>query len=433
MRPHFKMTFDKKINTAEDAEPTDVAEAFLQVLPKVANQTEKDFIIATEDQSEKFTPPGTLLDSFDTPEGPYEIWKGSLAEPRVRQLVMRAELMVLFFIEGGSTIVNEDYSDASDARWTVYFLYQKKWLTPEKDSHRYTFAGYCTVYRFYMLEPPTAPTSFNADKEFEFTQINFDLSTHPSRLRISQFLILPPFLHKGNGTRLYRTVFQDLHRDEHCKEITVEDPNEAFDDLRDYNDLRFIRTLPEVDSIKINTKFKPNGVQDAFNIVDPRAVAVLKKRTKIAPRQLGRLIDMHLMSCLPDSVRPRIEMEASLSLPSANDKRMYGLWKQMVKARIYRHNIDALQQMEKSERIEKLEETQKSVEFEYLRLLALSESRDMAASGIGREENGAHLEAGEALKRDAKVEGAKKRLLEEAEAAVEIRPKKARVEDDEKE
>ena len=385
MRPNVKISYDKKFDSIADVEPTDITAILADHLPPVAFQTEKDFVTATKGIAETFTPPGQLIKTFGHPSGPYEIWKGSLADPAVKKLMMRIQLMVLFYIEAGSPIVHEETPDWENARWTVYFLYQKKWLSPEKDASRHTFIGCSTVYRFLTMIPSTSPgSSDDAKKEFELdTKSNFALDTLPCRLRISQFLILPPFLHQGNGGRLYRTVYADLLADDACQEITVEDPNEAFDELRDYNDLAFIRTLPEMDNIKINLDFQPKGKDDSFHIVDSKAVETLKNKTKITKRQLGRLIEMHLMAQLPKSVRPALENDREPGgnpLPTPLERKRYGLWKRLVKARLYRHNMDTLKQLEKEERIEKLEEVLRSVEFEYIRLLGLSKSRAIAAA-----------------------------------------------------
>jgi histone acetyltransferase 1 len=49
---------------------------------------------------------------------------------------------------------------------------------------------------------------------------------------------MPPFHGHGHGTRLYSFLFQMFMDDKKVAQVTVEDPNESFDDLRDrYYDL----------------------------------------------------------------------------------------------------------------------------------------------------------------------------------------------------
>ncbi len=62
-------------------------------------------------------------------------------------------------------------------------------------------------------------------------------------------------------------------------EITVEDPNEAFDDLRDVVDLKFLRQLPEFNAITLNTKVVlPDQGSAPNNIVDHDACEALRQK-----------------------------------------------------------------------------------------------------------------------------------------------------------
>ena len=71
----------------------------------------------------------------------------------------------------------------------------------------------------------------------------------------SQFVILPPYQQQGHGckyrlfnhihslsiaAKLYSTLFSTVQTRPEVAELTVEDPAEAFEDLRDRNDLRFL-------------------------------------------------------------------------------------------------------------------------------------------------------------------------------------------------
>ena len=44
---------------------------------------------------------------------------------------------------------------------------------------------------------------------------------------------MPPFHGQGHGTKLYSFLFQNFLADKKVAQVTVEDPNESFDDLRD--------------------------------------------------------------------------------------------------------------------------------------------------------------------------------------------------------
>ena len=91
---------------------------------------------------------------------------------------------------------------------------------------------------------------------------------------------------------------------------------------------------------------------------------------KIAPRQFLRVVEMHLLSSIPKSVRKADELDDS------NPKmREYGLWRLWVKKRLYKHNKDLLSQMEKEERLDKLDEVLEGVVTDYVRLLEAYNSR----------------------------------------------------------
>lgn len=60
-------------------------------------------------------------------------------------------------------------------------------------------------------------------------------------MRLSQFVILPPYRRQGHGSRLYNALFDYVLTLPKVVELTIEDPSEAFEDLRDRNDLKRLR------------------------------------------------------------------------------------------------------------------------------------------------------------------------------------------------
>jgi len=295
---------------------------------------------------------------------------GSLADVAVKQMVTRIQILVTLLIEAGTPIDIDDYL----SRWTVFFLYNKKEVGGPSDQSSYEFVGYSTVYRFFPFKKDSAsPGSdpLNADLA-EFTSLTaLAIDQLPCRTRISQFIILPPYQGKGNAGRLYSSIFDHYYRDPQTMEITVEDPNEAFDDLRDMSDLAFLRKIPEFAALNVDTSIEvPKSGPAPRNIVDRKTLEDLRQKTKIAPRQYSRVVEMHLMSKLPASVQPRFtEPDAGKTTASKSDEFHYRLWKLFVKQRLYRHNKAMLGQLSQMERIEALDKTLESVETEYARLL----------------------------------------------------------------
>ena len=107
-----------------------------------------------------------------------------------------------------------------------------------------------------------------------------------SRLRLSQFVILPPYHKQSHGTRLYKQVYSQALSEDAVSELTIEDPNEAFDRLRDSSDLK--------------TLLQPGGIISQMQEEEQGLKAPLRKdrserwraRAKIAKRQWSRLIEV---------------------------------------------------------------------------------------------------------------------------------------------
>ncbi|KAH7162445.1 acyl-CoA N-acyltransferase [Dactylonectria estremocensis] len=380
MRPHLKTTYSKKFKPVGDAEPTDIVKILQEGnhLPKVAFSKGNDFEDSSKQISDTWTPPGTLHKTIDTPEGQYEVWRGNLADQAVKQLNTRLQIFVPLFIEGGSYIGQDPESDSaeldlSDAdRWTVFFLYQKQKVADDPEKSAYTFVGYATIFRFFYFQPPTPPASPKG--EWELPTGDLDLAELPCRTRLSQFIILPPFQGKGVGARLYKTIFDHYHKYPQTHEFTVEDPNEAFDDLRDVCDLEFLRAMPEFEALRVDTNVTiPKKGAIPRLILGGENLERIRLQAKIAPRQFYRVLEMHLMSKLPDSVRPSMALDDEVPSPTRADNHQERLWQLIVKQRLYRHNKDVLSQIEPNERIEKLQQTLGGVELEYARILAASE------------------------------------------------------------
>jgi len=172
--------------------------------------------------------------------------------------------------------------------------------------------GYCTVYKYYPLLPKSIalndPSTTNLDSELMYSEVAF--TSIPCRSRISQFILLPPFQKGGNGSRFYKSIFEFYYKEAQTAEITVEDPNEAFDDMRDINDLTFLRTLPDFLNLKINAEatIRAKGVAPN-DIVDLDYLEKLRRKVKIAPRQFYRVVEMQLLSLIPVGIRQSLLLE----------------------------------------------------------------------------------------------------------------------------
>ncbi|CAK9192209.1 unnamed protein product [Sphagnum troendelagicum] len=133
------------------------------------------------------------------------------SDSRVREWYARMIPLVLLFIEGGQPI------ESDDPMWEIF-------VALEGEGPETVVTGFCTVYRFYHYPDST-------------------------RLRISQILVLPPYQGQGYGFQLVETI--NKRAVEHnCYDVTMEDPSERLQELRDCMDVqRLLNFTPCVSAI----------------------------------------------------------------------------------------------------------------------------------------------------------------------------------------
>lgn len=239
----------------------------------------------------------------------FEVYHCDWNTPGFREYHRRMQLFTLLFIEGAS------YIDEGEKNWEFLVVYE---VTPA--TSQYHFVGYTSLYNFWFYP-----------------------SWH--RLRLSQFVILPPFQMQGHGSELYGQVVKLAKEREDIVELTIEDPSEAFDRLRDTNDLK--RLLSPEDGFLLRAKEHVKG--GALRApLDKKWSESERLRHKIAKRQWDRLVEMCMLMMLDEQ-----------------DDEQITKFRLQVKARVFAFNRDVLQQMEHEERIAKLQETFESVMDEY--------------------------------------------------------------------
>ena len=393
LKPHVDISWEEQWKQQGDIKASDIRGALEEFLPESAfadgTQTQDD----TSDSAADFTPPGTRVRSYRNSKGTFEIWCTTLADPLAREMMQNAQVLVPLFIEGGTELDFEH--DWVNERWKVFLLYQILDDTPK--ASRYSVVGFATSYRVFTLpnrwDPSAASLALIQHDGQEFDSIlgqspgeDVDKSAHspkspldlPSRERISQFIILPPYQASGHGAQLYNTMYTHLSAPENVLELTVEDPNEAFDDMRDACDVWFLReSNDDFASLAINpkvdvSKLKPTVDLPTSDIVDGAVTSRIKSATKIMPRQFARLLEMQTLSKIP--LNHRSVNRISRKEKSSNEMdRAYFYWRLFVKQRLYQANRDVLSAIETQERIEKLEATVDVVQDDYARLLSLAD------------------------------------------------------------
>ncbi|KAI4242393.1 MAG: hypothetical protein LQ352_007247 [Teloschistes flavicans] len=408
LSPNLTVSHDKKFGPVDEVVPLDIEDALKEWIPRIAFQDPAKFDSHIQQDARNWEPPGQLLERYTSRGRKFEVFSGPLTNPAIQQLVDRIQILVSFFIEGGTPIPLDD-QDWSLARWRVFFIYEKLSSLPSSRTSPYSLVGYATTYRFLPHESrsidPQAPVKTH---DFNLPPLDpFSLDSLPARDRISQFLILPSHQSHSHGTHLYNTIVRLFLADPTTTEITVEDPNEAFDDLRDYCDyarltangtfskIRFpISSQQQLDP-KLFAKTRGTRVPTS-KLLDLPVLSTLRHQNKIAPRQFARLVEMHLLKQFPLSVRQSGTMRITRKARSADEEdRKWYYWRLLLKQRIYKKNKDTLKQLDRVERVEKCEDAVGAQAGDYERLL-----RKMAEKGTGEAEldtNNEEVDASEGL------------------------------------
>ena len=404
LRPHLAVSYERKFKAKGEVKPTDIHEALRDFLPDTAFSTEDVRKALQDEQAAEFSPPGEKINGYTRGGKKYEIWCASLSDPAAKQLLENMQVLVPMFIEGGTMLQLEH--DWTTQRWKLFLLYQ---VNPQSSSLRtsspYTLLGYATSYRVFTFPDRQKPLQSDLDVFLPSTQsldsflpppestVENDLAptSHPnniaspldlpSRERLSQFLILPPFQRGGHGRELYKTMYSELTEPPNVREFTVEDPNESFDDLRDLCDLLYLRAHnQDFAALRINTsipaeRLHPTDAIATDLIVSGPVRENILKSTKIDQRQFDRLVEMHTLSFIPRLNRSRSRITRKEKSSNEHD-RAYYLWRLYAKQRLYVFNRDQLAQLEHEERVQKLESALDSVEEAYGKMIERVEKRE---------------------------------------------------------
>ncbi|KAL2850604.1 acyl-CoA N-acyltransferase [Aspergillus pseudoustus] len=394
LRPHVHVSYDEKFTAVDDAEPLDVVKTLNDFLPDEAFSTLPEFEKAVQEEDAKdFVPPGKLVHSYALRGRNYEIWAASLADPQVQQLLNRFQIMVSFLIEAGTPLTTDD-PDWTLERWTVYFVYEKV-QSPTPTGAQYSIVGYATTYRWWFYKTSNSEKPAPKDTPFPAPEL-VRPGELPARLRIAQFLIIPPHQGTGHGINLYNTIHTACFNDPTIVELTVEDPNESFDVLRDSADYHILRSEFLKHNLNINpdpwsgTSKKTRRVPSSA-LLPTQLLSEIRTKYKIAPTQFAHIQEMFLLGQIGLKHRRKGGANMARLLIKKHraddpDDRRYYWWRMLTKQRLYKRSRDMLIQMKMSERHHALEETVVNVEEGYEQLLGFFNEREDRLKALQEEE-----------------------------------------------
>lgn len=326
----------------------DPVQKLLEFLPEGTATNEEQWEAQREAESGT-KPPGTEFAQLTAQGQTYTVYRSTLQDPATLQLHLRLQVFVPLFIEAGS------YIDAEDDRWEIYVVYGPDGRV----------VGFSTVYCYWFYEPSATEPPAPADASLA------DLQAQPFaptlRKRISQYVVLPPYQGQGLGGALYQQLFARFYEDKNVYEITVEDPSEAFDDLRDRCDLKWLSDVGFTSKVfRLLQTTSAHGESEGDNktgrtrvVAGPFWAKWLEKNRlqyKLASRQFARCFEMVLLAC------------AQVSSPAK--KRLIKDARLFVKRRVYVRNREFLEDLGgKTEIMSKLQETYESMDDDYTRIM----------------------------------------------------------------
>lgn len=119
----------------------------------------------------------------------------------------------------------------------ISFLSYEKYKN-ENGEELFATVGYTTIYEYYAYPQNIRP-------------------------RISQMLILPPFQKLGIGTKMVENIYTYYHSQKNVIDITVEDPSDDFQRMRNFVDSRLCMKLKSFQKEEIKKGFNKEMVKEA--------------------------------------------------------------------------------------------------------------------------------------------------------------------------
>ncbi|EDV93659.1 GH19436 [Drosophila grimshawi] len=325
---YLGIEYEKRVNEISDGEikADDVVATIAQSLPDGCYFINLDEFLKTLDKADKFQPFGEKLSEYtqradDGSERIFEIYQCDYKMSSFLKFFARLQTFILWFVDAAS------YIDTDDAQWCYFICYEK--YKNKNGSFQYATAGYTTVYEYYAYPQNKRP-------------------------RISQMIVLPPFQKLGLATELVKTIYKFYQSQKNVVDITVEDPSEDFQRLRNFVDARLCLDLKCFAREEISQGFSKEMVREA------------REALKLNPRQVRKVYEL-----------------LRLFYTNLNDEKEYKAYRLEVKKRlnaVYYKQIKDLQKMERykmdtellrarmpnnKQRIEQLQEEYELIEQDY--------------------------------------------------------------------
>ncbi|OWR50736.1 histone acetyltransferase type B catalytic subunit [Danaus plexippus] len=213
----------------------DIEEALKKVLAP-GYVTNLDVFVSMLEKDKNFTPHGKLIHTFSTipcdgcESRTFEVYYSEVTTPGFLSFHERIQTFLLWYVDGASFI------NVDDDQWTFFTVFEK--CRNSVGEYRYSVAAYTTVFRYYAYPNNVRP-------------------------RVSQVLTLPPFRKMGICANLLQAIYSHFIAQPEVVDITVEDPSESFQRIRDFVDVKNCESLPAFQPLKLLQGFSPEMINQA--------------------------------------------------------------------------------------------------------------------------------------------------------------------------
>lgn len=313
-----------------DIKADNVVLTIAEKLPEGCFFINMDEFLKTLDKADKFQPFGEKLSEHQVTDAQgkerlFEIYHCDYKVQAFLKFFSRLQTFILWFVDAAS------YIDIDDTQWSFFVCYEK--YKNDNGDYQYATTGYTTVYEYYAYPQHIRP-------------------------RISQVLVLPPFQKLGIGTSFVETIYKHYQSQKNVVDMTVEDPSDDFQRLRNFVDARLCKGLKSFGRDAIKKGFNKEMIREA------------RETFKLNPRQCRRVYEI-----------------LRLCYTNLNDEEDYRAYRLDVKRRlnaVHYKQINDIKKMEKAnvdtewlrarlptpmQRIEQLNEEYQQVEGAYKQIL----------------------------------------------------------------
>ncbi|CAL8130628.1 unnamed protein product [Orchesella dallaii] len=242
----------------------------------------------------------------------FEVYLCDVKVPKFEDYLLKMETFVLWFIDAATFV------DSDDERWKFFVIYEK--YKSSEGNTMYAFVGYSSVYDFYCYPEMVRP-------------------------RVAQMVILPPFQRQGLAVELLSTIYRSYRSKPNTKEITVEDPSDDFERLRDFVDARDCGKLASYSKEKLKQGFSKEMYEEARQVL------------KMTKRQARRAYEMLRLRITNENDEKefkeyRIDVKRRLNIPYQKQQSDI---KRMMRRKFNSAELQTASQLDDASRKEELE------------------------------------------------------------------------------